>query len=237
MAPASAAERTYLYAASSLTGAMTALAAELETTSGHQLIAVFGASSTLARQILQGAPAHIFISAHPLWMDKIADKDLLEPGSRRLIANNRLVVAASRADAAALDLANTKALLQRLGNGRLAMADPNHVPAGIYGKQALQTLGLWGMLQDRLAIASNVRIALSYIERGETPLGIVYASDLVGRPQVTAVALFPDQSHAPISYPMAVLRGRSNAATKAFQQLLQSDKGRAILTRFGFQPL
>ncbi len=234
---AQAAGKTYVYAASSLTGAVTTLCAALEGQSGQRFIPVFGASSTLARQILQGAPADLYISANALWMDKVEEAGMIEPGSRMDIAENQLVVAAPTTTAAPLELSDPNTFLKRLGKGRLAMGDPAHVPAGIYGKQALTRLGLWDAVQNRLAAAANVRLALTFIERGETPLGIVYASDLVGRADARAVAVFPAESHSPIRYPLATIRGKSSPEAIAFRRFLQSADGRAILTRYGFQPL
>lgn len=237
MAPAGAAEKTYVYAASSMTNAVTAFIEQLHMETPHRYVGVFGASSTLARQIIQGAPAHIYITAHSDWMEAIAKAKLVETETRQNIAKNSLVVVAPTANARPLELTDVNAFSRRLANGRLAMSDPTHVPAGIYGKQALVSLGLWAATENRLAIASNVRIALAYVERGETPLGILYASDLVGRPDVTRVATFPQTSHSPIKYTMAVIRSKATESARAFQRFLQSEKARAILNQLGFEAL
>ncbi len=233
--PAQAADKTYLYAASSMTGVMTALSKEFQMITGKRIVGVFAASSTLARQIFNGAPANLFISANAQWMDLLARGDLLQPESRINIAGNRLVLAAPRTAGTPLSAITLENLLARLGPGRIAIADPSHVPAGIYAKQALQTLGLWTPLRRRLAIASNVRIAVAYVARGETPLGLVYASDLIARPAVVAVAQVPESAHTPIRYPLAIIKGRATPLTLAFVRVLQSAKGRAILEQFGFQ--
>jgi molybdate transport system substrate-binding protein len=235
--PATASEKTYVYAAASLTGAISTVVDQLEKTTGLRVVPVFGASSTLARQILNGAPANLFISAHPVWMERLASEQVIEPESLRSIAKNRLVLATGQADKAAIDLSRPQALLERLGTGRLAIADPDHVPAGLYARQALQSLNLWNPLKSRLAIAANARITVAYVERQETPVGIIYASDLTGRPGLSPIATFAEASHAPILYPMALIRGKSNPVTDAFRQFLQSKDGRAILTQFGFQAL
>lgn len=233
---AHSAEKTYIYAASSMTGAVTTLIERQQIKTAHRYIPVFGASSTLARQIIQGAPAHIFITAHPDWMDQIINHNLIEPESLRNIAKNRLVIAAPVSNGLPLDMSDPRAFLARLAHGRMAISDPNHVPAGIYGKQALQNLGLWSGVKDRLAIASNVRITLSYIARAETALGIVYASDLYGQSDIKSVALIPEKSHSTIVYQIAVVREKATESARAFQRFLQSEKARAILGQFGFQP-
>ena len=232
-----ASEKTYVYAASSLTGAITKAANVFEAETQQRVIPVFGASSTLARQIMQGAPANIYISANSLWMDKLESKGLIKTGTRHDIAGNRLVVIAPLADGAPLDLSNAKALISRLAKGHLAIADPQHVPAGMYAKEALRNLNLWTDVKDRLATAANVRIALTYVERGEVRLGVVYASDLYGRKKVIKVAVIPDKSYPAIRYPMAAIKTNASSASIAFQRFLQSSQGRAILSQFGFQPL
>lgn len=232
-----AADKTYIYAASSLTGAISQLCNALEAQTGHSFIPVFGASSTLARQIIQGAPAQLFISANAQWMDRVEAAGMIEPDSRLDIAVNKLIVAAPATLATPLELSSPSAFLARLGKGRLAMGDPTHVPAGIYAKQALISLGLWDAVKSRLAATANVRLALTFIERGETPLGIVYASDLIDRTDAKKIAIFPSESHSPIRYPLATIQGKSSPGTIAFRRFLQSAQGRAILIKFGFQPL
>ncbi len=234
---ANAKAKTYVYAASSLTGVITELGKQYNAKTGNPMVPVFGASSTIARQIKNGAPAHIFISANTLWMDQLESDGFLVPSSRQEIAGNRLVLAAPAAGPSNLPGLNLAPLLTHLQNGRFAIADPKHVPAGIYAKQALRALGLWKGLHQHLAIASNARLALAFIERGDAPLGIVYASDLVGRSRIQSVALIPENSHAPILYTAALIRGKSTPAAIAFLQTLQSDKARAILKRYGFKPL
>lgn len=230
-------DKTYIYAASSMTGVITKLAQHFQSVSGKRVVTVFGASSTLARQIVNGAPANLFISANPMWMDMVAKNSLIEPNTRLNIASNRLVIASSASNAALLTELNADVIINRLKGARLAIADPAHVPVGIYAKQALQSLKLWPELAQRLAIASNARLALVYIERAETPLGIVYASDLIGRDKITQVALIPEATHDRILYPMAVMRGKRTPDTRDFVQTLQSDKAQAILSQFGFLPL
>lgn len=231
------AEKTYVYSASSLTGAITKATQDFKLDTGLNVIPVFGASSTLARQITQGAPANIFISANPFWMNKVEETELIEVGSRHPLASNRLILIALDTSTSYTDLFAPEILLPKIKNQRIAIANPNHVPAGMYAKKALQTLNLWPQIKNNLAMAANVRIALSYVERGEVPFGIVYESDIVGRLNIKKVTDFPATSHPPIIYPMAVMRLKSTKTAKAFQRFLQSLKGRAILTQFGFTPL
>ena len=233
----SANEKTYVYAASSLTGAMTQAATTFEAETHQRITLVFGASSTLARQIIQGAPANLYVSANSLWMDMVAGKGLIEADSRHDIAGNRLALVAPVSDSAFLDVLDPNALMSRLGKGHLAIADPRHVPAGMYAEKALRYLKLWSLVKSRLATASNVRIALAYVERNEVPLGVVYASDLYGRTKIKIVAMIPETSHPRIRYPMAVIKANTSPTAIAFQRFLQSSKGRAILTQFGFQAL
>jgi len=230
-------DKTYVYAASSMTGVVNAIAAHFQSVTGKQVVPVFGASSTLARQIANGAPANLFISANPMWMDMLVKKGMVEPNTRRDIARNRLVIASSSSNPATLAGFDAKEIIKRLNSARFAIADPTHVPAGVYAKQAMQSLKLWEPLEARLAIASNVRVAVAYIERGETPLGIVYASELIGRKNIAQVAQIPETTHDPVRYPMAIVHGKQTPDTRAFVQTLQSDKGQAILSQFGFQPL
>ena len=231
------AEKTYVYSASSLTGAITRATQDFKLVTGLEIVPVFGSSSTLSRQITQGAPANLFISANSLWMNKVEETELIELGSRHPLASNRLILIALKTNPLSNNLFTPKALLTKIKNQRIAIANPNHVPAGIYAKKALQTLKLWPQIKNNLAMAANVRIALSYVERGEVPFGIVYESDIVGRMKVKRIASFPTTSHPPIIYPMAVMRLKSTETIHAFQRFLQSQKGRAILSQFGFIPL
>jgi molybdate transport system substrate-binding protein len=231
------AEKTYVYSASSLTGAITKAVNDFKVVTGLNVVPVFGASSTLARQITQGAPANLFISANSLWMDKVEETKLIENGSRYPLASNRLILIALRTNPSPINLFSPEILLARIKNQRIAIANPNHVPAGMYAKEALQTLNLWAKIKNNLAMAANVRIALSYVERGEVPFGIVYESDIVGRSKVKSVANFPTNSHPPIIYPIAITRLKPSKTAQAFHRFLQSQKGRAILTQFGLTPI
>jgi molybdate transport system substrate-binding protein len=196
----------------------------------------FAASSGLARQIEQGAPADLFISADEEWMDYLAVRGLIVPASRVSPIGNVLVLIAPAGASPSLTLERGVDLLAPLGaRGRLAVADPAHVPAGRYAEAALRWLGAWDALEPRLARAENVRAALLLVERGEAPLGIVYATDAMVSARVQRVGTFPPQSHIPITYPFALTRrAADNARARALLTFLQGPEARAVWDRFGF---
>lgn len=228
-------------AAASLQEAMSE-AADAWAAQGHaRPVLSFAGSSALARQIEGGAPADLFLSADEAWMDHVEQAGRIRPGSRRDLAGNALVlIAPEKAPATGpADVALTpQALAAALAEGRLAMADPDAVPAGRYGKAALQHLGLWSGLEPRLAPAENVRAALRLVERGEAPLGVVYATDARASDAVRVVARLPADSHPPIVYPMALIAGGNDAAAgfHGFHGFLLSAEGQAVLARHGFTP-
>lgn len=228
-------EKVFIYAAASMTGAVQALVDAVSTDNKVKWIPVFGASSTLARQISQGAPAHIYISAHPRWMDDLAQKKVLVANSRVEFARNQLVLATGLKEMAPLDLSNKVEFRSRLEKSRFAMADPAHVPAGIYAEQALKSLGLWDVVKDRLVISSNARITRAYLERAEASLGVLYRSDLTGSDKISALATFPARSHDPIIYTAALVRSAPSNRAQAFMAFLQSEQARAILNPLGFK--
>lgn len=197
-------------------------------------VIAFAASSALARQIEAGAPADLFIPADAEWMDHVAARKLLRSGSRATVASNRLVLVAPSGSAIRLRIERNFALARALGTGTLAMADPDSVPAGKYGKAALSNLGVWPAVQPRVARAENVRAALALVERGAAPLGIVYATDARASRLVRVVGTFPTSSHPPITYPVAVLRKATSPDAEAFRRFLLSRTGKAIFARRGF---
>jgi molybdate transport system substrate-binding protein len=220
--------------ASSLQEALEA-AADAWARQGHpRPVLSFAASSALARQVEKGAPADLFLSADEQWMDSAAKAGALRQGTRRDLLTNAIVLIAPRASAATLDLSDPASLAATLGASRLAMADPDAVPAGKYGKAALEHLGVWNALADKVARAENVRAALALVESGETPLGIVYATDAAASGRVRVVARFPSASHPPIRYPVAVLAGSSNPQADDFERFLASEQSQAIFARYGF---
>jgi len=194
----------------------------------------FAASSALARQIGAGAPADLFISADEPWMDDVAAKGLIRPGTRTSFLANTLVLVAPASSRVALTIRRGFPLARALGNSRLAMADPDAVPAGKYGKAALTALGVWAQVDAKVARAENVRAALALVERGETPLGIVYATDAKASKGARVVGIFPAASHPPITYPIALLTTATSRDAEPFRRFLVSREGKAIFARYGF---
>jgi len=221
-------------AAASLQEALNAAAARWAGKGHPKPVLSFAGSPALARQIEAGAPADIFVSADEEWMNYVAAKGLLRPKTRSSFLTNSLVLIAPASSRTQLAIRPGFPLAKALGTGRLAMADPDGVPAGRYGKQALTNLRVWPTVANKLAQAENVRVALAFVSRGETPLGIVYATDARAEPGVRVVATFPPGSHAPISYPVAVLKSSRNADADPFRRFLISAEGKAIFRRFGF---
>ena len=192
----------------------------------------FASSSALAKQIDAGAPADIFISADEPWMDDVARHGLVKPGTRTSFLGNRLVLVAPTAKPVAIRPGFPLAGL--LGDGKLAMGEVSSVPAGKYGKEALARLGIWDAVSGKVAGADSVRSALALVERGEAPYGIVYATDALAAKTVKVVGVFPENSHAPITYPVAVLTASTSPETEAFRRFLISGAGKAIFRRYGF---
>lgn len=209
-----------------------------EATTGHDLAVSLAGSSVLARQIRQGAPADIFISANPGWMDTLEAEGLVEDGTRFDLLTNSIVLIAAGRDAAPVGIGLELDLAGLLGEGRLAMALVDAVPAGIYGKAALESLGLWERIAPRVAQADNVRAALAFVAAGEAPLGIVYATDAVAEDDVTVIATFPADTHPPIVYPAADLANRDTEAEAEFLAYLRGPEAREVFERqgFGFTP-
>ncbi|MEZ5735373.1 MAG: molybdate ABC transporter substrate-binding protein [Novosphingobium sp.] len=203
---------------------------------GHaRPILSFAATSALARQIEAGAPADLFISADEKWMDDVESKGLIVEGSRADFVANSLVLIAPAESQAELTIAPDFPLAAALGSGRLALADPDAVPAGRYAKQALTALGVWDSVAGKVAPAENVRVALALVARGEAPFGIVYATDAKAEPKVRVLGQFPADSHLPITYPLAVLKTSSHADAEEFRAFLISNEGVAIFMNYGFR--
>jgi molybdate transport system substrate-binding protein len=224
-----------VFAAASLKTALDRIAADWQAQTGTPMTVAYGGSPAMARQIAQGAPADIFISASVAWMDDLAAQGLVRPDSRRDLLGNRLVlVAHGSARPIALDQATDLAAL--LGGGRLSMAMVDSVPAGQYGAEALRNLGLWDQVKDSLAQSENVRAALRLVALGEAPLGIVYASDAVAEPGVSVIATIPADSHQPIVYPAALMPDAGQDA-EAFLAHLASPGAGAVFAENGFLAL
>lgn len=228
------AEEVVVFAAASLKTALDGVAAEFMAETGHSVTISYAGSNALAQQILQGAPADIFLSAAANWMDEVEKAALIAPGGRVDLLGNRLVLVAHGRGVPMVQIGPGLDLAALIGGGRLAMAMVDSVPAGQYGKQALQSLGLWQGVEPLVAQSENVRVALALVSAGEAPLGIVYASDARADDDVTVVGTFPADSHAPITYPAALLVGAADPADAAFFRALSSDAADAKFAAQGF---
>lgn len=228
--------KTLVFAAASLTDVLTGIGKDYEAETGKKVVFSFASSSVLARQIEASPGADIFFSADRDWMDYLAQRGLVNGGSRVDLLGNRLVLVAPGASTVSLTVAPNFPLLQALNGGRLAIGDPESVPAGKYGRAALTSLGVWGDVADHLAQAENVRVALAYVARGETPLGIVYLTDALAQRKVRVVGAFPEDSHLPITYPVALTKTASPEAA-AFLAYLKSARAKEIYSKAGFTVL
>lgn len=224
-------------AAASLKNALDDASATWTKETGKTAKISYAASSALARQIEAGIPADIFISADVPWMDHVAERKLINAPSRSDFVGNQLVLVAPGNSKIDLKIEKGFGLRTALGDGRLAMGNVDAVPAGRYGKAALEALGVWRSVADRLAQAENVRMALTLVSRGEAPLGIVYRTDAASDPNVRIVGLFPDGTHPPIVYPMALLSTSTNPDAQAFVDFLKSPKARSFFEKQGFSVL
>jgi molybdate transport system substrate-binding protein len=222
-----------VFAAASLTNALQQVADAYKTRSGQTVALSFAASSALARQIEASGGADIFISADKDWMDYLDNRGLIAHPTRKDILGGHLVLIAPAASGIQVKIAPHFDLLGALGGGRLALADPDSVPAGKYARTALIALGVWNGVVDRLVQAENVRVALAYVARGEAPLGIVYSTDAAAEPRVKIVGEFPDSSHQPIVYP-AALTNDAKPAAQAFLDYVRGPEAGAIFARAGF---
>ncbi|MDI9220970.1 molybdate ABC transporter substrate-binding protein [Pantoea sp. EA-12] len=232
-----AAEKITVFAAASLTNALQEIATQYQKKTGVEVVSSFASSSTLARQIDQGAPADLFISADQQWMDDVVAKKSVVDSTRYTLLGNDLVLVAPKSDSAKAVTINAQTDWKSLLKGeRLAVGDPDHVPAGIYAKEALQKLGAWETLSPQLAPANNVRAALALVERNESPYGIVYGSDAVASDKVQVVGRFPEDSHKPVEYPVAIVKEHQNATVEAFYKYLQGPDAAAVFKQYGFTP-
>ena len=231
------AEQVTVFAAASMKTAMDEITARYAEETGNTARVSFAGSSALARQIQAGAPADVFISANPGWMDALESDGLIDDATRTDLLGNSLVLIAHDAKANPVEITPDLPLAEMLGEGHLAMALVEAVPAGIYGKAALGSLGLWDAVAPKVAQADNVRAALALVATGEAPLGIVYATDARAEPGATVLGTFPEGSHAPITYPAARIRDGDSAVADAFLAFLQGPVARAAFERQGFTVL
>ncbi|MBU2359191.1 MAG: molybdate ABC transporter substrate-binding protein [Alphaproteobacteria bacterium] len=224
-----------VFAAASMKNAMDEVAARWADATGNTAVVSLGGSSELARQIQQGAPADIFISASPDWMDTLDEGGLVAAGTRFDLLGNTLVLIAHGTDVPPVAITPGFDLAGLLGDGRLAMALVDAVPAGVYGKAALTSLGVWDTVAPDVAQVNTVRAALAFVSTGEAPLGIVYATDAAADDRVSVIGTFPEDSHPPIIYPAAAMAASDNPLNGDFLAFLRSDSARQAFERQGFR--
>lgn len=233
-APAMAQEKVTVFAAASLKNALDAANTEWRKESARETTVSYAASSALAKQIEAGAPADIFISADLAWMDYLAEKGLINEGTRGNLLGNRLVLVAPRDKVQTVDIKPGFDLAALVGDGKLAMGEVKSVPAGKYGKAALEKLGVWSSVDGKVAGAESVRAALALVSRGEASYGIVYQTDAVADPGVAVVGTFPEDSHPPIIYPIAVMAQSKNPDAQAYLEFLKSTTAARLFEAQGF---
>lgn len=237
VAPAAAAEKVTVFAAASMKNALDAANAAWAKATSNETTVSYAASSALAKQIEAGAPADVFISADLAWMDYVAEKTLIKVDTRTNLLGNRIVLVAPKDAARPVEIKPGFDLAALIGDGRLAMGAVDSVPAGRYGKAALEKLGAWSAVEGKVAGAESVRAALALVYRGEAPYGIVYETDAAADPGVAVVGTFPEDSHPPIIYPVAILAESKSAAAAAYLDFLKSDKAAPFFTEQGFTVL
>jgi molybdate transport system substrate-binding protein len=226
-----------VFAAASMKNALDDVNASFTKISGIKVVTSYAASSALAKQLESGAPADIFVSADLQWMDYVAGKNLIKPDTRVNLLGNRLVLIASKdSKLDKVEIAKGFDIDKLAGDGRIAVADVNSVPAGRYAKAALETLGAWAAAESKLAMAENVRATLAFVARGEAPIGIVYDTDAKVEPNVKIVGAFPDSSYPPVTYPVAATASAKPDAARYLQFLL-SKAAKSIFEKFGFSYL
>ncbi len=226
-----------VFAAASLKNALDDAARAFTKQGGAPVEISYAASSQLAKQIESGAPADIFISADLDWMNYVQKRNLIQPATRKNLLGNELVMVAPKGSGVKIDIKPGFDLLAQLKGGRLAMADPDSVPAGKYGKAALEKLGVWQSVAGRVAGAENVRAALLYVDRQETPLGIVYATDAASDPNVEIAGVFPADTHPPIIYPIALTATSKNPDAAKFLAFLEGPQAKPFFVKQGFTVL
>jgi molybdate transport system substrate-binding protein len=226
-----------VFAAASLKEALDEVNAAYRRDKAQETTTSYAASSTLAKQIEAAAPADIFISADLDWMDYLAKQNLIKPETRANLLGNQLVLIAPADSTVKLDIGPNFPLASTLGSSRLAIADPNGVPAGKYGKAALEALGVWSAVANKLAPAENVRATLLLVSRGEAPLGIVYETDALADKGVKVLGVFPENTHPPIIYPIAAVAASTNPEDAGYIAYLKSSAARPIFEKQGFTVL
>lgn len=224
----------YIYAAASTRNAVDKTIKQFPRDEKTRISAVYGATSALARQILDGAPAALFLSANKGWMDIIIKAELV--AKHKSIFSNRLVVISPKNNSRQIKIVSAQDIVTTIGNGRLSVAETSAVPAGIYSRQAMKSLKIWGVMNNKLAQSANVRAALALVERGETPLGFVYQTDAKASPYVNLEWEIPENTHEKIRYPLALIKTSGiHSETKRLFNFFSSPEGRKIFSEFGFE--
>jgi molybdate transport system substrate-binding protein len=224
-----------VFAAASLKESMDEQARRFESATGNTVVVSYAATNALAKQIEAGAPADVFISADVDWMDYVQQRGLVTPQTRVEVLRNALVLVAPVASHVGLKVMPGFGIATALGGGRLAIANPDSVPAGRYAKAALESLGVWASVESRIARTENGRAALALVSRGEAPLGIVYRTDALADKSVRIVDTFPSETHPPIIYPAAIVATSKSNAARSLLDYVRSDTARSIWQRFGFE--
>ncbi|HCG7117120.1 TPA: molybdate ABC transporter substrate-binding protein [Vibrio parahaemolyticus] len=223
-----------VYAASSMTNAIDEIAQDFKEKYDVTVTPVYGGSSSIARQIINGAPADVFISANTKWMDYLVDEGVIDSDNvTNLVRNSLVLIAPQSSSLAAFNFADANAWEAALNGNRLALGNPTSVPAGMYAKESLTTLGVWKEIQTKVAPAKNVRLALALVERGEAPLGVVYKTDAQLTSKVKIVGEFASDTHAAIVYPAAVVN--DSTESRQFFQYLKSEDAKRVFAHYGFQ--
>jgi molybdate transport system substrate-binding protein len=234
-APRSAsAEEIVVFAAASLKDAFDHAVGMFQQQGGEKVSVSYAASSALAKQIESGAPADIFVSADLDWMDYLQQRNLIKPETRKNLLGNHLVLVAPAQSEVKVEIKPNFPLASLLGDGHLAMADPDAVPAGRYGKAALEKLGVWSSVENKVVRAENVRAALFFVSRREAPLGIVYQTDAAADKGVKIVGVFPEDTHPPIVYPIAVTTNSTNPDAGKLLSFLESPAAKKMYEQHGF---
>lgn len=230
------AEDVVVFAAASLTNALNEIGESFTARTGNKMVPSYAASSALAKQVEQGGPGQVFASADLKWMDYLADKKLINPESRfNLLGNTLVLVAPADAKQAMIELSPKTDIAALAGTGRIATGNPDSVPVGLYFKQAMERAGQWKTVEAKIAATDSVRAALAFVERGEVPLGVVYATDAAVSKKVKVVGVFPDTMHDPITYPFALVAGKETPAAKALLEHIRSPDAKAVFVRHGFK--
>jgi molybdate transport system substrate-binding protein len=224
-----------VFAAASTTNALNEIGKIFTEMGLGKIVASYASSSTLAKQIENGAPANVFISADEPWMTYLEERKLIDSGSRFDLLGNKLVlIAPADSSINRVEIGSKFDLSKLLGNGKLATGDPDHVPVGKYAKAALQKLEIWPEVEAKIARAADVRGALTLVERGESPFGIVYATDAAISSKVKVVGVFPDDTHPKIVYPAALISGKATSESKSFVKFLRTPESKVIFEKYGF---